>query len=264
MITYGEMPKNIIFYFTGTGNSLKAAKDVANVLDDCKVIPMTKSKEIILSDDSERIGFVFPVYSWTLPHFVKNFFIENHFPKNENIYYFMVITHAGGRGNTIPIANRLLNKKGIRLKSAFDVKMVSNYIILSDIPKNADEINKAAQQKIISIANIIHQKKIIEIQKMNPFIFYAGIGTNFFPTMDKKYKISDECTGCAVCVNVCQAKNIILKNNKPIFNHNCEQCMACIHHCPCKAINYKNITQKRSRYINPGIKLEEIITRNIV
>jgi flavodoxin len=33
-----ESAKNIIFYFTGTGNSLKAAKDIASVLGDTELV----------------------------------------------------------------------------------------------------------------------------------------------------------------------------------------------------------------------------------
>ena len=34
---------NIVFYFSGTGNSLKVAKSLAKELDDCEIISMTKS-----------------------------------------------------------------------------------------------------------------------------------------------------------------------------------------------------------------------------
>jgi len=33
-----KMNKNIIFVFTGTGNSLKVAKDIAAALGDCDII----------------------------------------------------------------------------------------------------------------------------------------------------------------------------------------------------------------------------------
>ncbi len=32
--------KNIIYYFTGTGNTLKVARDIAASLDDCLLIPI--------------------------------------------------------------------------------------------------------------------------------------------------------------------------------------------------------------------------------
>ena len=35
-----KMKKNIIYVFTGTGNSLKVAKDIAVALSDCEIISM--------------------------------------------------------------------------------------------------------------------------------------------------------------------------------------------------------------------------------
>jgi flavodoxin len=54
------MAKNIIFYFTGTGNSLKVAKDVANRVGDCEIIAMTAYKDNNLLSGMDRIGFIFP------------------------------------------------------------------------------------------------------------------------------------------------------------------------------------------------------------
>jgi flavodoxin len=85
-----DMSKNIIFYFTGTGNSLKVAKDVANVIGNCKVVSMASAYKVSnkynLFDDVDRIGFVYPVYGGP-PNFVRKFVSELAFPKNKNIYY---------------------------------------------------------------------------------------------------------------------------------------------------------------------------------
>jgi len=51
---------NIVFYFSGTGNSLKVAKNLAKELDDCEIISMSKTYN--LAKEYDRIGFVYPVY----------------------------------------------------------------------------------------------------------------------------------------------------------------------------------------------------------
>ena len=51
------MSKNIIFYFSGTGNSLKVAKDIAAAIEDCELISMGRSHK--LSGTYDRIGFVY-------------------------------------------------------------------------------------------------------------------------------------------------------------------------------------------------------------
>ena len=59
--------KNIIYCFTGTGNSLHTANAIAAALPDCTVVSVS-AKELVLPDAStERIGFVYPVYAGGLP-----------------------------------------------------------------------------------------------------------------------------------------------------------------------------------------------------
>jgi ferredoxin len=254
------MAKNIVFYFTGTGNSLKAARDVAKNLEDCKVVSMTAYKGDIPSDDFERIGFVFPVYAAGLPHYVGKFISETDFSAGKNAYYFIMVTHGGDRGNSIPLANDLLNKKGIRLNAAFDIPMVDNYIIF-DPRQNKDEALKAAQTGIDSACKTILRKEDTGIPKSNP-AFGPGLSAEALAGMDKNYRVSENCTGCGICSAVCPVKNITMENNRPLFNHRCEHCLACLHHCPERAINYENRTQNKERYINPEIRLEEIINGN--
>ena len=61
--------KTIIYYFTGTGNSLAAAKKIAAATGDCKLIPIALLQKT--SGDivpvAERVGIVCPVYFSGLP-----------------------------------------------------------------------------------------------------------------------------------------------------------------------------------------------------
>ncbi|MDR1250273.1 MAG: EFR1 family ferrodoxin, partial [Treponema sp.] len=140
--------------------------------------------------------------------------------------------------------------------------MVDNYIVMSDIAKNAGDLLKAAQVKIDSAGKTVQEKGSTLIQKGVSFGFNPGMGGNFFAAMDKNYTVSEQCTGCSICVNLCPVQNITMENKRPKFNHECEQCFACLHHCPEKAIDYENTTQNKKRYINPDIKLEEILYGN--
>jgi flavodoxin len=127
------MSKNVIFYFTGTGNSLKVAKDVANSIGDYKVVSMpfayTTHDECNLFDDVERIGFIYPVYGGP-PNFVKKFISELTFQKDKNIYYFVVVTCGIFKWNSISIINDKLMEKEIKLNAGFSIKMITNAISL--------------------------------------------------------------------------------------------------------------------------------------
>ena len=69
----GEMP-HTIFYFTGTGNSLKVAKDIAAGFEGASVIPIAANIEKATDLAPQgTVGFVFPVYYCGLPQIVYEF-----------------------------------------------------------------------------------------------------------------------------------------------------------------------------------------------
>ncbi len=52
------MKKNIIFVFSGTGNSLWTAKKISEELENCEILSMGWYKEYILTEEYDVIGFV--------------------------------------------------------------------------------------------------------------------------------------------------------------------------------------------------------------
>ena len=51
-----------IYYFTGTGNSLKIARDIAEKLD-AELVPMAKIwQQESIASNTEKVGFVHPLY----------------------------------------------------------------------------------------------------------------------------------------------------------------------------------------------------------
>lgn len=59
----------MIFYFTGTGNSLQVAKNIGNCQGEELISIsslMCKEKEFyeFSLENTEKVGFVFPVYAW--------------------------------------------------------------------------------------------------------------------------------------------------------------------------------------------------------
>jgi ferredoxin len=260
------MSKNAVFYFTGTGNSLKAAKDIANKLGDCDAFLMPAYKERVIPAGYERIGFAFPVYLYAPPICVQEFLKEIDLSQNKDAYVFAVATYGGMQGNTYLTVNRLLADKGIALNAVFGVNMRPTYIVMYDMPKIAYVISRNSSKKIDAIAKRILKKEHTTIPKKESKS-QADKNKKFVAEchdMDRDYNVSDGCTGCGLCTRVCSVQNIVIKSDgKPTFEHRCEQCMACIHACPEQAINYKNITQKRARYLNPDISVKELgVPRN--
>ena len=62
-----------IYYFSGTGNSLAIAQNIAEELGDTRLIPIPKAVQNGLDTTAPQLGLVFPVYVWGLPRMVADF-----------------------------------------------------------------------------------------------------------------------------------------------------------------------------------------------
>ena len=71
----------IIYYFSGTGNSLYLTKHLAKEFD-AKILPMTKNDK----SEAARVGFVFPMYYSNMPLIVADFIQSFDFTEVEYIF----------------------------------------------------------------------------------------------------------------------------------------------------------------------------------
>jgi len=258
--------KTAIYYFSGTGNSLKIATDLGERLGDSEIIPIAKiwQEESILSS-SEKIGFIFPLYFYGCPSIVLNFLEKLEIHKTS--YIFAIITsHGGGSGAALTQINKILRKNSKFLDAGFSVQMPGNYIPMYDIaPEENRKIDyEKAKEKIELIAEIIIkngekvQKEILPaIGKLFNFYFCKKVNKG-----DKNFYVDERCNSCEVCETVCPVKNIKIVDGKPQWQHKCQRCLACIHFCPQKSIQYSKKTEKRKRYHHPEIKVNDIINQN--
>lgn len=251
---------NRIYFFTGTGNSLKVAKDIAASLTECEIVAIHKGTDINIPTGYERIGFVFPVYYFGLPDMVADFIRKAKLSKENAPYYFAVATPGGFSGKPIVQMDRLFRGKGLQLDYGAKIRMNANYILsYGSIGLYYKTAMRGYDKRMRAIAGDIKNMNTNEIEKYSERyekIYLDSIRK--VHTMDEGYHASDSCTSCRICVSVCPANNIALENGRPNFKHQCECCMACIQFCPQKAINYSNKTQKRKRYTHPDIKAGEI------
>jgi ferredoxin len=255
---------NIVFYFSGTGNSFKVAKTISKELENCTIASMAKPFSVTKQYDS--IGFVHPVYFWGLPKIVIEFIKNIHLENNKNTYYYSVATYGGLAGNAVyQIYELLLNIHAIRLNYGQKLHMFANYVAAYDMSSKSEAITKKSDKKLIPIINAIKAKKNNKVNKLTKI--FESMNKKFVETvsdMDKDFSVNANCTSCGLCKKMCPVQNIEMINNKPQYRHHCEQCMACIQYCPQKAINYKNVTQNRRRYTNPEINRDELAEQIVV
>jgi len=56
-----------IFYYTGTGNSLWVARELANRLGETELVAIANHRDGLEAVASKTIGLVFPVHMWGVP-----------------------------------------------------------------------------------------------------------------------------------------------------------------------------------------------------
>jgi Pyruvate/2-oxoacid:ferredoxin oxidoreductase delta subunit len=256
------MNENIIFFFSGTGNSFDIALRISRKIEKTDIVNIASSKKLPNLDNYKRIGLIFPVYGFTMPNIVSKFI--SLLSKNSNAYYFCIVTLGGaGLGAEYRI-HEAFDRKNIELRYITHIYMPENYIITSMVA--ADKIiNKTLRDSEKNVGRIADD--IIKYTKKKPWksIFYNMVKkisreeTEQWPLRaKKKFIINGNCIMCKKCIKICPVENIKIIEEKIIFEAHCECCLACMHSCPKEAINYGTKTIGKKRYINPNIKIEEI------
>lgn len=249
----------MIFYFTGTGNSLYAADKIAKILDD-KVVDISallkQGKNVFRIGHKETVGFVFPVYYGGMPTVVRDFISTLRFDDNTRPYVYAVITCGAGIAACDKQLFKALDKRRIELNCVFDVRMPDNYVIMYNpcTKARAKKVIEKADNRLAKIAGMVRNRsrrgyKSNALTSVQTAFMYSLYGKNGRPT--RRFFADYNCIGCGKCVEACPIDAIELYKGKPRWTKdNCTHCTACINGCPQKALQYGKGTIKRTRYIN--------------
>lgn len=250
------MQEHVLYYFSGTGNSLRAALSIQKALDSCSLISMGGAQEAssISHDAAKSIGFVFPCYFGGLPQRVKEFIEGLDISKTPQPYLYIVLTYGAMTGSAIGQAKTLLEKKGLVLSYAAELKTFANYVVLYDMSEKVAQKTAETKAELQPIIANINKQKTSEIKKPSKLaLAYNHITSKGLAAKDRHFIVHESCTHCELCQKVCPVNNIVIEDGKPRWQGRCEQCMACIQWCPERSIDYGDKTEGRGRYTNPEI-----------
>jgi len=281
--------RNRIYYFTGTGNSMRAAVRIAERLGNTEIISMRNDPAEVSAADCDVIGFVYPVYHWTIPEAAVRF-VEG-LEINPEAYIFVVAMPSFILGEACERLERILAEKGAALSYGEKVNSVANYMIVyPPMPFPSLTVPKT-EKKLGRIAEDIANRRIRAIPRESAFIRHrrTTVMTPYKELQkyaDNPFTVSEECISCGICEGVCPVKNISLTDGVPAFQHKCAQCMACVAFCPKRAIGYEiknselaayseqlkgtplvrimGLPAKRRRYHNPYITVADIMKNRTV
>lgn len=252
----------MIFYFTGTGNSLYVAKELDEHI--ISIPQVIKRENLCFSADS--IGIVCPVYGHEMPSMVKDFLRR---AELDTDYLFLVLTYGAHHGGAAEIADSFLRDAGKKADYITSIEMVDNFLPAFDmeeqmsedkqVEKHLDEIRVAVQAKTRGIqkAGLVERN----VHKM-----YVQMVHNAPETVWAAFRVTEECVGCGICTRVCPAGCIRLEDQYAVHDPaGCQACFACIHACPKMAVQFTLPDPEKNpaaRYRNEHVTLCELVKSN--
>jgi ferredoxin len=261
--------KTILYYFTGTGNSLAVAGRLCRGLGECELVAIASLKDPLgrVRPEADRVGIITPVYFFGLPSLVAVF--AGRLELSRAGYTFGVATMGGSGGSAAlrqldGILRRTGGRGGKGLDAGFTVRMPGNYLVMYEPPggKKQEQILRQADRRVDEITDLVnrgHHAKLAwsPLASLVHGVMYPRFIAGVHDA-DRKFTVDGRCTGCGICAEVCPAGNIRLEGDRPAWLHRCEQCMACIHLCPAGAIQAGQKTENRTRYRHPEVAPEAL------
>jgi ferredoxin len=250
----------LIYYFSGTGNALSAARWIYQNGLDKGISSSLRSIEKPVAIDSPEpgekrlIAFAYPTHGFIGPWIMLKFMIK--FPEKMSSDVIFLNTKGGFKAGRFFIPGvsglalwfpiLLFIFKGYHIRGALPLDMPHSWT--SFFPPNSKKASVAITERCHCIVNKMCGKVLsgerffhytmwthlwIDLIAASIVPFYL-LGGRFF--LAKTLFASTDCNDCRICADNCPVKAIVMKNGMPYWKYNCESCMRCMNICPRKAI----------------------------
>jgi NAD-dependent dihydropyrimidine dehydrogenase PreA subunit len=269
-----------LYYFSGTGNSLRVAKELGKRLPEAELRPVAAlwDREGVASK-ADAVGFVFPVYTMLPPFPIVR--LLRKIDLGSARYVFSIVTRAGSAERATRMVERLVAKKGRRLDASWVVTMPGNcegaFVYGVPTREMAAEQESGMIGKVGRIGEVVAARASLREKDDPPFPLRKLVGPLVAPLIlpmlsiigglvdrldiNVKYFTDSTCSGCGVCEKVCPSGRIEMREGRPAWREGvrCFLCCACYDYCPSASIlAEKSTTDKSRRYRHPSVSADEI------
>ena len=257
------MSKNVIFCYSGSGNCLDIAKNIAKRLGDTDIVMMRAEPEVKDVRGAKRVGFVFPCYAGGLPGDVEKF--VSALRVDPESYTFGVVSYAGYPGVGMAKINAIVPLDywaGISHQCSC-IWLMPHTLMLPML--DASRAQARSEKLAAKIADdVLYVKHLSGRPLSNPV---NALEAKAWPMLSgkkaAKMTVTDSCVGCGQCARLCPRGNISIVNGRASIGTNCIGCLSCLQYCPKQAINMGGATVKRERYHNPNVSAADLCQKVI-
>jgi ferredoxin len=250
-------PFNMIYYFSGAGNSRYVARQLGEFLHEevCHI----GSPSPTVSPSATDV-FVFPVYGWAPPQVILDF-LKGPYAENGNrpakTYFVAVCGDDTGKTGDI-FARSLHESVGMGPEGGFSVTMPNTYVCLPGFDVDDEGVERLKLGSVDARLKYIAEEIKAGV-KMKKFDCHEGalpglktyvLGAFFrrFLMKPEKFRAMDTCVECGRCAKVCPLGNIRMKDRRPEWGNRCAHCLACYHACPKHAVDYAGRTLDKGQF----------------
>lgn len=240
------MQTAIIYVFSGTFNTLKAAEMISDALlfrgVSVKVCEIKKPFDNIPSPvGADWVGFGYPIHAFNIPEIFYQF-VRRLPSGNQKAFIFKTSgepSHFNDASSHLLV--KILRRKGYDV--TLETHMLMPYNILFRYPDALAKqmyLYTEALCRHLTIRLLNGERDIIRCHIRHILfsfllrIEWPGARLNgLFCSVNKK-----KCTNCGFCVQKCPTGNIRTNNGKMRFGSHCAMCMRCAMLCPKNAVRF--------------------------
>ncbi len=244
------MPKATVVYYTGTGNTARAAVLLRDGLcekgyetDTIRVRRKTKPP----ASCGDLLVVLFPVFAFTIPQSLRVFL--NRLPAGNGTRAAIIANHGmlsarggidtGHESQSPLVVRRILRKKKYDVTYIDATGYPENFTIIGDSisEKDEGEVLSNGDAKMRAIARNVAAGK--EFSKTYGFWNRLGgwlVGAMFTFLgrwhFGKLYVADSACSGCGLCEKGCSSGTLRIVRGRPEWGYRCDGCLFCFNACP--------------------------------
>jgi formate hydrogenlyase subunit 6/NADH:ubiquinone oxidoreductase subunit I len=256
-----------VFYFSATGNSLAAARAIAERIGAGAPVEMTAALASgAAKTGCRRLGLVFPLYYQSYPTVVRRFVEELEAGRDTDI--FAVVTRGfKPTGGVLAVLAADLKRKGLALRYAAYLDMPNDDLTVGEpfSRERCERILAKAERSLERIASEIAEGKK-RGSRFEPLALIRPLREKAYRKLSGRahlaFSAGSACTGCGTCVKACALRRIRIAEGRPRWSEGCQLCEACLNLCPARAIVLAGSgSERKGRYRHPKIGMAELLAR---